>query len=265
MELDTSIIQPLYKNKKSTLNKVLTSLVVLVFLIFAAILIFVSLTVFGKVSGSSMENTLHDGDYLLLSKNPKHVQVGDIVILPMPNENMDIIKRVIATEGEYIRFVQFLNDDPTTIQDERQFVYLQKWVGESWDINDNADLQTIEYAKQSHQLSANWQTVDESGYIKEPMLSSFFASSVIAAGTIDGNGVYYPSSMYLQEQDVLVDMATIVIKKGFVFVMGDNRNNSRDSRQVGQMRANTILGRAYHQLKHGTFEEWFFKVLYREH
>jgi signal peptidase I len=41
------------------------------------------------------------------------------------------------------------------------------------------------------------------------------------------------------------DFAPITVPYGHVFVMGDNRNNSRDSRDFGTIRVNDIIGRIY--------------------
>lgn len=266
MELDTSIIQQRYPTSRSrqeiVLEVIVKILIGVVVTLFILSWIFVSVTILGKVSGSSMENTLYNGDYLLLHKKPKSVTVGDIVILPMPNEDLDIIKRVVAIQNEYIRFVTE-QDNPQTSQNESAFVYLQKWNGQQWGI-DSTNLHEIEQYKNDNKDKESWQTVVESSYIKEPMLSSFFSANNIAVGMIDLEGKYHPSLTYIAEQNLRVDEATVIIKKGFVYCMGDNRNNSRDSRQAGQMRANTILGKSYYQLRHGSFVEWFFKFLYRE-
>ena len=58
------------------------------------------------VSGSSMYNTLIDGDYLLLISNTfyKEPQYGDIIVASKKSfdDGAPIIKRVIATEGQTV-------------------------------------------------------------------------------------------------------------------------------------------------------------------
>jgi signal peptidase I len=50
---------------------------------------------------------------------------------------------------------------------------------------------------------------------------------------------------YLLEQDFRGDMPETVIPAGEVFVMGDNRNNSGDSRLFGPISTDTIIGSAF--------------------
>ncbi len=60
------------------------------------------------------------------------------------------------------------------------------------------------------------------------------------------DGVLYindvPNNDYFDEP--MTDMAPITVSEDCVFVMGDNRNNSQDSRVVGEIRDDEILGRA---------------------
>jgi len=54
------------------------------------------------VKGSSMTNTLNDGDWLLTYQKESYVH-GDIVVITGPNDfNEPLIKRVIATGGETV-------------------------------------------------------------------------------------------------------------------------------------------------------------------
>jgi len=49
---------------------------------------------------------------------------------------------------------------------------------------------------------------------------------------------------YLGPEVKTSGFAPRTIRKGMVWVMGDNRTNSADSRVFGQVRASTIVGRA---------------------
>jgi signal peptidase I len=49
---------------------------------------------------------------------------------------------------------------------------------------------------------------------------------------------------YLPVGDVTADFPPVVVPKGDLWVMGDNRTNSSDSRVFGPIRENTVVGRA---------------------
>ena len=138
------------------------------------------------VSGSSMYDTLLDGDYLLLISNAfyQNPRQGDIVVASKDSfdNGAPIVKRVIATEG---------------------------------------------------------QTVD-----------------------IDfGTGIVYVDGVALEE-DYTYTMTNLdegtsfpqVVEKGHVFLMGDNRNKSKDSRspEIGQVDEREILGKAIFLFMPGT-------------
>ena len=129
------------------------------------------------VSGSSMENTLSDGDNLIVDKityrfsDPKRY---DIIVFPYQYEdNTYFIKRIIGLPGETVRIV-----DGT--------IYI------------------------------NGEVLDES-YGREVMKNSGMAADPITLGEDE------------------------------YFVLGDNRNDSTDSRDpsVGKIKRNQIIGRAW--------------------
>ena len=125
------------------------------------------------VDGDSMNNTLFDGDWLLVSAINTNIQQGDIVISTQPNAfNEPIVKRVIAKGG------QTVDIDFTT-----GAVYVD---GEELD---------------------------------EPY---------IAETTHTMEGVSFP----------------VLVPEGKLFLMGDNRNDSTDSRSpmVGCVDEHYILG-----------------------
>ena len=58
---------------------------------------------------------------------------------------------------------------------------------------------------------------------------------------IDGRRLDEP---YLADEVVTQDFAPVKVPEGHVFVMGDNRGNSSDSRYIGTIDIDTIVGRA---------------------
>lgn len=55
-----------------------------------------------KVEGRSMEPTYKDGEYAVLNRLDKNLEVGDIVVAK--NENRYVIKRVMALGGSKVEF-----------------------------------------------------------------------------------------------------------------------------------------------------------------
>lgn len=65
------------------------------------------------------------------------------------------------------------------------------------------------------------------------------------------NGLVYRNGELLDEEYIYVDgpiplslSGTWKVREGEVFVMGDHRNDSKDSREIGPVKVNSILGRA---------------------
>ncbi|MBQ2811694.1 MAG: signal peptidase I [Clostridia bacterium] len=147
---------------------ILASAIVVIMLLFTFVCRIVG------VSGPSMMNTLHNGDWLLVSAFITEPERGDIVIVTQPNSfNEPIVKRVIAVGGDTI-----------DIDFETATVYINGEV------------------------------------LNEPYLAT--------PTTTDELAWNYP----------------ITLKEGQVFVMGDNREHSTDSRSpdIGLIDENYILG-----------------------
>ena len=66
----------------------------------------------------------------------------------------------------------------------------------------------------------------------------------IKSGTLSVNGVAREEP-YLLEQDFEGELSEIVVPSGRVFVLGDNRNNSGDSRFFGPIDRGSIIGSAF--------------------
>ena len=177
------------KGKRSDIqNSLLLYLHDLVTLLAGILLVLLLLFRIVVVSGPSMNNTLLDGDYLLLLSNnlypnPKH---GDIIVASKDDfkDGEPIIKRVIATEGQIV---------------------------------------DIDFAA----------------------------------------GVVYVDGIALQEDYTLTPtnlaegiVFPITVDEGCLFVMGDNRNESKDSRnpEIGLVDKREVLGKAIFLMIPGTDE-----------
>ncbi len=140
------------------------------------------------VDGESMETTLQNGDIVITSDIFYEPKQNDIVVFHVKNEyyNKPLIKRVIATEGQWIDIKRNGNSLTVTIYEEDDVEFKNPIVFE-----------------------------DEHAYYSS--LNTGFT----------GNYTY-----------------PVKIPKGFVFVMGDNRWNSSDSRspKVGLVDKRIIFG-----------------------
>ncbi len=123
----------------------------------------------------SMQPTLVEGDNLIVEKVSAKLgglHRGDIIVFRVPEENRQLIKRLIAVEGDKVE----IKNGKVYVNDKEQ---------------------------------------DES-YLKN-------------ADTEPGSFPEYSS---------------LIVKKGYVYVLGDNRPNSKDSRMLGPVETSMISGRA---------------------
>lgn len=125
-----------------------------------------------EIYGKSMNQTIDDGDWLLMNKFAKPTY-GDVVIIEISGET-NYIKRVIGMEGDTL----YMQDG----------VVYRKKAGET-------------------------------------MFSA-----------LDEPYAYYSKGKKSMNMDV------VVVKENCIFFLGDNRCDSRDSRQIGTKSLNDVLG-----------------------
>ena len=172
--------------KKGMNGNILDYLHDLIYILAAVVLLCLLFFRVVVVNGSSMYNTLIDGDYLLLISNTFYhqPQQGDIIVASKDtfDDGKPIVNRVIATEGQFV------------------------------DID----------------FSTGTVYVDGTALVEEYTYSK---------ATLN-EGVSFP----------------LRVEKGHVFVLGDNRGRSRDSRSpdIGQIDHREILGKAIFLFMPGT-------------
>ena len=172
--------------KRSFRDNILEYLHDLIYILTAVVLLCLLCFRVVVVTGSSMYNTLIDGDYLLLISSTfyRQPQQGDIIVASKDSfdDGKPIVKRVIATEGQFV-----------DIDFETGTVYVDGVALE----------EAYTYTK---------TTLDE--------------------------GVSFP----------------LRVETGHVFVLGDNRDRSKDSRspEIGQVDHREILGKAIFLFMPGT-------------
>lgn len=163
--------------------------------VFAVLLIFTFGIRLCRVDGESMENTLYDGQNLLLWSAGYTPQQDDIIVFHLTKPQADLqktlVKRVIAVGGQEI--VIDTNTGTITVDGE---VY-----------------------EDTHAVLKN-RTTDE------------------ITGT-------YSTSLFRYDFDPATGIFRATVPEHTVFVMGDNRNNSKDSRDtdVGFVDERCILGK----------------------
>lgn len=147
------------------------------FSLVAVVMVFTFVFRIVGVDGESMQNTLYNGDRLIISHLFYQPKAGDIVIITQPNAvNKPLVKRIVAVGGQTV-----------DIDTDRGLVYV------------------------------DGEVINEP-YIKEPTVK------------IPSPPMEFP----------------VTVPEGKVFVMGDNRNHSLDSRStdVGMIDERYILGKA---------------------
>lgn len=207
-ELDTNLTPapadgateaPAPRKRESFVSAIFDYLEILVFSVCVVLLLFTLCGRLCRVNGSSMRNTLYDGE-MLITSSLAQPEAGDIIVFHQTSDlyesiNEPLVKRIIATEGQTVR---------------------------------------IDYAKGE---------VYVDGILQEDSHCHL----------LDRSGKEI--SRWTQAPGYSFDHSTGIfettVPEGCYFVMGDNRNNSLDSRsrEVSFVDARRVLGKVVCRLK----------------
>jgi len=212
------------KEKKSFIKEMyewISSIAIAIVLAFIINTFFFSLV---QVDGSSMVPTLHHGERLVVRKFFYTPANGDVVIVKTDVLKKYIVKRVIASPGQSVAFDAALNVnvDGRTLS-ENYINELQISTGGLYNFplvvpkaGEIADMAVI---------AAEALTLPEQVNISE----------------VDGE-ITITGSSFVEDGKFVIG-ETKYSRNGY-FVMGDNRNNSSDSRNLGIVPEDEIIGEA---------------------
>jgi signal peptidase I len=187
-----------------------------------------------KIPSGSMIPTLHVGDFILVNRytyglrlpilNKKFVDInqpqrGDVMVFHYPeNPSVDYIKRVIGLPGDVLVYRNkrlWVNGEAQTLQRDGNYPYVE------------SELRFVYTERYIENLGGRKHAV-----LLNPEMPQVHLGNV-------ANFPLHEQCSYTEEE------VRCTVPAGQYFMMGDNRDNSRDSRYWGFVPDEMIVGKAF--------------------
>jgi len=204
-----------------------------------------------RIPTGSMEKTLLAGDFLFVNKyvyGPKvpfteirlpgvdKVERGDIIVFKFPKDrSLNYIKRCVAISGDTLQIHDqqlTINKKPVTLPPHAQFIGQRVAAGEG-------DYMIFPQFSKFNKDNYGPIRIPQKGDIIRLDATTFPLYSSLVAD--EGHEVS------LQGREVFIDGAPVqqyMVKENYYFAMGDNRDNSLDSRFWGFLPEKDLVGQA---------------------
>ena len=237
----------LLNNRKNKTPIVFDILLLGFVLFFSAIVIFYYYFAFSPIKGNSMLNTIEWGQSVLLKRHNYTLERGDIITIDVPTDTENphiLIKRVVGLEGDKILFVRSEDN-----------IYVDMYICKAGSSN-------FELAEEPYILERmKWEPKPDSEIYQKVSITEYISAADIT--DIDITKEYTDKDKKaIQKQ---ITNASYTVKSGEVFFLGDNRNNSNDSRHYGSQPKNMIIGKVIKIFKENSSEEKFFRFLFNNY
>lgn len=224
-----------------------------------------------NIPSGSMIPTLQVGDHVFVTKwnfgysrysfpfgswklwngriNWKEPNVGDVVVFRYPkNESLDFVKRLIAKEGDTVQIINgrlFINGQQIERKNEKKFIVanLPKSLKHQGFSQNNIFVNGNNIYENNKPVEYNYtiEYKDESycDYNNDCGIFEYKEYTEVLP-----NGKEHPIIEF-SDNEYYDNTELITIPKNYYFVMGDNRDNSSDSRAFGLVPKDYLMGKVW--------------------